>query len=100
MKSRGVALLISLAVGVFLTLAFTGLAFYAYRAGAHQLANIFFWPNTLLQSLLPCNNIGTRENPLCEGTPVNILAYGASFPLSIAAYSLLAYVLIRRRKVT
>ena len=98
MKSRGTVLLISLTVGVFLTLILTGLAFYLYRAGAHYLANILFWPNTLLQSLVPCYNISTRENPVCEGTPVNILAYGASFPLSITVYSSLAYVFIRRRK--
>src|SRR5262245_8326523 len=97
--SRRAALLISITLGVFLALVLTGVAYYAYRAGAHELARLISWPNTLLQSFLPCNNIGTAENPVCEGTPLNMLLYVASFPLGVFAYSSLLYVLIRHKVV-
>ena len=69
---------------------------FAYDSGAEGLAHTLTWANTLLQYAVPCNNIGTAAEPLCEGTPLNLLAYFGSFPLSLAAYSLLAYRLIPR----
>jgi hypothetical protein len=58
---------------------------------------VAFWPNTLLQSLVPCHNIGMGEEQWCEGTPINVLVYVLSFPLSVAVYSTVAYWMIRRR---
>ena len=97
MRSRAAVLMIAIGVGVLLTVALTSIAYYAYIAGAENLARVLFWPNTLLQSLVSCNEIGTSEHPMCEGTPLNVLAYGASFPVSVAAYAAITYVFIRRR---
>ena len=97
MRSRAVVLLIAIGVGVLLTVVLTGAAYYSYAAGAQNVSRALFWPNSLLQGLVPCNDIGTPEHPMCEGTPLNVLAYGASFPLSVAVYAAIAYVFIRRR---
>ena len=99
MKSRGLVLLMAIGVGVLLTAVLAGAAYYSYEGGAQNLSIILFWPNSLLQNFVPCINGGAPERPFCEGTPMNALAFVAGFPLSIAVYSALAYVLIRRRMV-
>jgi len=93
MKSR---VLITLGLGVLLTVVLTISAKVAYEAGAELLARSLLWPNTLLQSLIPCFNIGTQEKPFCEGTPLHLLVFGASEALSVVAYASIAYILIRR----
>ena len=97
MRSRAVVLLMAIGVGVLLTVVLTGAAYYSYAAGAQNVSRALFWLNSLLQGLVFCNDIGTPEHPMCEGTPLNVLAYGASFPLSVAVYAAIAYVFIRRR---
>ncbi len=97
MKSRTAILGAAVGIGVALTAATEFSAYFAYDIGAEGLAHALTWANTLLQDAVPCNNIGTAAEPLCEGTPLNLLAYFASFPLSLAAYSLLAYGLVLRR---
>ena len=73
------------------------LSYFALQLGAEFVSDILFWPNTLLQSLVPLHNIGTAEQPFYEGTPVNIAAALISFPLAVLAYSSLAYIILRRR---
>jgi len=97
MRSRVAALLMAIGIGGPLTVVLTGAAYYSYTAGAQKVSSVLFWPNTLLQALVPCNDIGTPERSVCEGTPLNVLAYGASFPVSVVAYAVIAYVFIRRR---
>jgi len=97
MKSRTAILGAAVGIGVALTAAMESAAYFAYDVGANALAHTLTWANTLLQHAVPCNNIGTAAEPLCEGTPLNLLAYFASFPLSLAVYSLLAYGLVLRR---
>jgi hypothetical protein len=92
-------LLMAIGVGVLLTAVLTGAAYYSYAAGARDVSRVLLWPNSLLQGLVPCNNIGTLERPMCEGAPLNVLAYGASVPLSVAVYAAIAYVFIRRRTI-
>lgn len=84
-------------IGTILTIVFTGTAYYAHEAGLETATSILSWPNTLLQNLITCNNMGTVEQPFCEGTPLNVIAYVASLSLSVAVYATVAYVLIRRR---
>ena len=97
MKSRTAILGAAVGIGVALCAAMESAAYFAYDAGAEGLAHTLTWANTLLQHAVACNNIGTVAEPLCEGTPLNLLAYFASLPLSLAAYSLLAYGLVLRR---
>jgi hypothetical protein len=97
MKSRAAILGAAVGIGLAVTAGMESAAYFAHDAGAEGLAHTFTWANTLLQHTVPCNNIGTAAEPLCEGTPLNLLAYFASFPLSLAAYSFLAYRVVLRR---
>ena len=98
MSSHMSVLVQAVGIGILLTAALASGAFFAYEADAERVADILLWPNTLLQSALPCFNIGTPERPLCEGTPLNFVAFLASFPVGITAYSTLAYFWLRRRR--
>jgi hypothetical protein len=97
MKARFPAFLSALVIGIIATLVFTVAAFLSHGVGAEFATRVLSWPNTLLQSLVSPLNIGTPEKPLYEGTVLNVLAYFASFLLSIAVYTLAAYIVIRRR---
>ena len=97
MKTRFSIFLIAFAIGGAVTLVLSVAAFLSHSVGAEFATRVLSWPNTLLQSLVPPLNIGTSEKPIYEGTALNVLAYFASFPLSISVYTLAAYILIRRR---
>jgi hypothetical protein len=84
-------------LGLLLTLVLYGAAYCAFEAGAETASRALSWPNSLLQSLVPCNWIGTVDQPFCEGTPLNLGAYLASFPLSVGVYTAVAYLFLRRR---
>ena len=74
-------------------------AFLAHSAGAEPVARLLLWPNTLLQWLVPVHNVGIPAQPLYEGTPLNFLAFLASFPLALSAYSVIAYFgLVKRSR--
>ena len=87
--------LLSVACGTGFTAITALAASVAYSSGAEFLSRLLFWPNSLLQLAVPCNNIGTSAQPMCEGTPINILAYLVSFPLAMLVYSLLCYWWLR-----
>jgi hypothetical protein len=95
--TRAKPLAIAAGIGVLLTVALTGAAYLLHYAGMETAARALLWPNTLLQSLIPCVDVGMPSHRMCEGTPLNVVAYGASFPLSIIVYGLIAYALIRHR---
>jgi hypothetical protein len=95
MRRRWITVLIALAVGVFVTAA----SYFASNSGAQTVSEVLFWPNFALQALLPAPNIGTPDHPIYEGTPLNILAFFASFPFATLVYAGLAYLVLRRRKV-
>ena len=97
MKLRVAVLLMALGAWVLLTALLTLASYLSYDAGAQTLSTVLFWPNSLLQSAAPCISVGAPAHPLCEGTPLNTLALIASFPLSVAVYTAIAYVIIRRR---
>jgi len=84
---RFLLILLALGVGTLVTAMTATLSYFAFHAGAELLSEILFWPNTLMQSLVPLHNIGVPEHPFYEGTPVNIAAFFVSFPLSILVYS-------------
>jgi hypothetical protein len=95
MKSRAAATMTAAAIGAVLTAATYWLAALAYDAGSETLSRVLSWSNSILQSLVPCNELKTAQGVECEGTPVNVLAYILSFPTGFAVYSYLAYLALR-----
>ena len=99
---RFLLILLALGIGTLITAVTAILSFVTLYAGAELISEILFWPNTLMQSLVPplygLPNIGTPDHPLYEGTPVNIAAFFVSFPLGILVYSTVAYIFLRRRQ--
>ncbi len=84
--------------GILATLLLFGLATVAAQYNHLSIAHGLFWQNALLQSLAPLGNIGTAEHPVYEGTPLNFLAFGLSFPLGFAAYGFIAFRWLRGRR--
>lgn len=87
MKRRYRSILLALGIGALATAASATFSYFAHEAGAGSVSRALFWPNTLLQSLVPLHNIGTPEHRIYEGTPLNMIAFLASFPVSVLAYS-------------
>lgn len=100
MKSRVRALVVATGIGVSVLAVSYGAAFYAYEMGSEAAARVLSWPNSALQSLVPCIPIGEPEKGMCEGSPLNLLAYVASFPVGAVVYSAAAYFFLRRRSAT
>lgn len=97
---RGVGLVLSaLGIGIATTILLTLASYVADKVGLPSLSNLLSWPNSLLQTTAPCFPVATDRagRTICEGTPLNFVAFMASFPLSIAAYSAIAYFILRRR---
>jgi hypothetical protein len=90
-------ILLAIGLGGLVTLMLGGAAQIASNFGAESLAQILFWPNVLTQSFVPCLQIGTPQHPVCEGTPLNFLAFLESIVLSVVIYSALAYVWLQRQ---
>ena len=89
--------LLSIAFGIAFTAISALAANVAFDSNAESLSRGLFWPNSLLQLALPCNNIGSSSQPVCEGTPLNFLAYLVSFPLAVLIYSTLCFWWLRAR---
>lgn len=86
--------LIATAFGVVVTFALLGLAFAADATGHPDIARVLFWHNSILQSLIPLNNIGTPAHPVYEGTPLNLLAFYTSIPLGFLIYGVATYIVL------
>ena len=93
---RLIVFLISTGIGTLATVLTAAVSHLASTRDAESTSEILFWPNTLMQSLVPLHNIGTPEQPFYEGTPLNVAAFFISFPLGIFVYSVLAYILVTR----
>ena len=96
MKSRVTRVLLATGIGLVLTAGLAGTAYLLHAASAEGAARAALWQNTLLQNLVPLNNIGTPEKPIYEGTPLNYVAFIASFPLGFIVYSVISYVVLSR----
>ena len=96
MKRRYRHILLAIEIGALVTAASAALAYFAHEAGAASISRALYWPNTLLQSLVPLHNIGSPEQPVYEATPLNFVAFLASFPVSVLVYSVVAYILLSR----
>ena len=97
MQRRSILILVAVGIGALLTAVTATAAYFASRSGSDRLSEIIYWPNTALQALMPAPNIGTPGHPLYEGTPLNILAFFASFPAATLIYALIAYLFLRHR---
>jgi hypothetical protein len=93
---RPLLILSAFGIGVLLTTLTAALSYFASQAGAQLVSEILFWPNTLMQSLVPLHNVGTSAHPLYEGTPLNIAAFFMSFALAVLVYGAFAYIFLRR----
>src|SRR2546426_465650 len=100
MKSRARALVVATGIGISVLAASYGAAFYAYEMGLEAAGRVLSWPNIALQSLVPCIPIYEPDNGMCEGSPLNVLAFVASLPVGVVAYSAAAYFFLRRRSTT
>jgi hypothetical protein len=95
---RPVLILLAFGIGILFTALTAALSYFASQTGAELVGEILFWPNTLMQSLVPLHNIGTTAHPLYEGTPLNIAAFFASFPVAVLVYGTASYIFLRRRQ--
>jgi hypothetical protein len=87
----------SLVLGALASAGLIGAARFADALGYKALSGILFWPNTVLQNLIACAPIQASPQHFCEGTPLNLIAYIASFPISVAVYSAITFAFIGRR---
>ena len=92
MSRSRIRILVALGVGVFVTIVTAAGASALSSASAREL---LFWPNTVLQYLVPAPNIGTPDHPIYEGTALNLLAFAMSFPFAIIVYGAVAYGFLR-----
>ena len=91
-------LAVCVGIGVLLTAVSFGAAELADYLGGMTIARVLFWPNTLLQGFAPCVPIAVGAKTLCEGTPLNVIAIIASFPLAVVVYAVLASIVRRGSK--
>jgi len=95
MSRDWVRIVFALAIGISVTV---GTAAVASALSSESAREIVFWPNTVLQYLMPAPNVGTPDHPLYEGTSLNFLAFVVSFPFAVIVYGAVAYVFLRRLK--
>ena len=80
--------LAAIACGVVLTVALTVIA---STAGSRVLVCTYAWQLCLTQLV-----IHTPENPMHEGSPIDLLALVIGLSLGVPIYSALSYVALRR----
>jgi hypothetical protein len=95
-QSKAKSILVAIVLGVGISALLQVLALVAHEHGFASITRIVDWPNTLLQSLVPCVPVGSSETPRCEGSPLNLLAYFASLPVGAVVYSTIAFVILKR----
>jgi hypothetical protein len=96
MSRLWVRIFVAVVIGVVVTIVTSAIA---SELGSESAREVLFWPNTVLQYLVPAPNIGTSDHPLYEGTPLNFLAFLISFPFAVGIYGALAYLFLRRLKI-
>ena len=98
MSRSCVCVFLAIGIGVLVTAGTAAASFALSKHGSESISQVVFWPNTLLQALIPAPNIGTSDHRLREGTPFNFFAFLASFPLAVTLYTFVAYMFLRRLK--
>jgi uncharacterized membrane-anchored protein len=88
-------------VGLAVTLILAAGAFAAASYKMMGLARALFWQNWILTAPFgPHPNLGTADHPIYEGTPVDFIAFFASFPLGVIVYGTVAFFLVLRNRHT
>jgi hypothetical protein len=83
-------------IGVTCTLVAVAVTLYSINEFDSWLpGKILLRPAWLLQAALPCFNMGTRENPVCEGTPIHLFAFVIGLVATVLFYALLFHALPR-----
>ena len=96
MSRRWIRIVLATVIGVFVTI---GTAAVASALSSESAREVLFWPNTVLQSLVPASNIGAAYRPVYEGTPLNFAAFVVSFPFSVVVYGAVAtYLCVASRR--
>jgi hypothetical protein len=85
----------ALFAGVALTCGSVGITgFFALRYGEWLPGMVLLWPAWGLLAALPCFNVGTPEQPRCEGTPIHLAAAVLGVALAFFFYAVVAYALL------
>lgn len=85
---------LALVIGVALTLTLFGLGF-VFAEDRLDLSLALYWQASLMQSLIPCIEVGTPPQPLCENVPMNASVFWAGIPVGVFIYTAVAYVVLR-----
>lgn len=94
MKDQSGQIGVALVIGVAVTLVLFGLGFM-FSEDNLDLSLALYWQAWLMQSAIPCAEMGTPPAPLCESVPVNAVVFWAGIPVGIVIYTLLAYAALR-----
>ena len=73
-------------------------AFFAMELGSWLPAKVLLWPAWLLLAALPCFNMGTAEQPACEGTPVHLVAALLGLLLTVVFYAGVVYTVLSKAR--
>lgn len=98
MRSRAHIVLPAIVAGIGVSALVQVLALLAQQQGFTLATRLLDWPNTLLQLITPCPQSGTDAARSCDGAPQNLWTYLASFPISAAVYSFIAFLHFRRKQ--
>jgi hypothetical protein len=91
-------LVLSIALGALLALATFGLAYAASEAGWARTAYFLYWQGYGLVTLLPCNDMGMPGQRVCEGTPLDMVAFLAGIPIGMLVYASAIFFLLKFRR--
>ena len=71
-------------------------ALFAVVLGSWLPAKVLLWPAWLLLVALPCFNMGTPQQPACEGTPIHLVAALLGLLLTVVFYAGVVYAVLSR----
>ena len=76
----------SLLIAIGLSGVTTFIGWLAITQGYEGVGRVVLWPATTLQSLIPHPNIGAPEQPIYEGTLLDIVAFYFGLLLQVPIY--------------
>jgi hypothetical protein len=88
----------ALLIGTAVALVFFGTSYASSALGLRSLSRLLYWQGWWLQSFLPCLSVGTASAPVCEGTPLSLVAFFAGIPFGVVLYSIVAFVLLAAQR--
>lgn len=75
----------------------TIIGWLAITEGYENVGRVAVWPAAVLVSLMPHPNIGTLEDPIYEGTPLDIVVFYLGLLYQVPIYWLLIHFGIFRK---